>query len=845
MFAIAIKSIIARRARILLTAVAVIAGTSFLSGTFIFSDTINQTFNNLFTEVFKDVDSYVRSTNVIEADFGDDQRERVSLDLAEKIAQVDGVADAQSFIQGSATVIKADGKPLESTGPPAFGGTINSGKLSPWKIAQGRVPAGPNEVAFDKSTADKAGYKLNDTVKVASQAGSREFTLVGIVRYGGVNSPGGAQWALFDTATASDFVAKPGLADAVLVTGDGSVDDATLSARIAAKLGPDFEALTGAEITKETQSDIATATKFITIFLTVFSLIALAVGIFVIYNVFSVTAAQRQRENALLRAIGASRRQVTAAMLLEAFMVGVVGSLLGLLAGVGISKGLQSLFSAIGIDIPLKGLVLSTRTIVVTLIAGLLATMIAGILPALRSGRVLPIAAMRETALENRGPSRSRIVAAILLAAVGALEIAAVVSGARSALLGLAVVQIFVAVLLLGPLMAAPMARFLGKPIAKTRGLTGAMASQNVARNPKRTARTAAPVLIGVALVTGASVFAASIKTQINDVVGQQFVGDYVIQAGGGGPGALGMSPSLLVDLRLPEVEVATGLGFTGLAVGPDKSTELVTTVDPATASKLLDVSFVQGSFADLTPDGVLVSKTTATKQDLALGSPLDIQTVEGTRLALTVQGIYEKDEILGKFTVDQSILSQTTGPGGIAFVFIQAAKGVSDSDFRAAVEPVVKSTGIGKLQSRSEFIKEASGQINQILGLIYGLLALSIIIAIFGIVLTLLLSVYERRRETGLLRAVGMTRSQVRQTVRWESVITSVYGAIVGVVLGLVVGYVIVLSLRSQGFKSFSVPVPTIISILIIAIVVGVLAAVVPARRATKTDILAAIATT
>ena len=544
-------------------------------------------------------------------------------------------------------------------------------------------------------------------------------------------------------------------------------------------------------------------------------------------------------------AIGASRRQVTAAMLLEAFMVGVVGSLLGLLAGVGISKGLQSLFSAIGIDIPLKGLVLSTRTIVVTLIAGLLATMIAGILPALRSGRVLPIAAMRETALENRGPSRSRIVAAILLAAVGALEIAAVVSGARSALLGLAVVQIFVAVLLLGPLMAAPMARFLGKPIAKTRGLTGAMASQNVARNPKRTARTAAPVLIGVALVTGASVFAASIKTQINDVVGQQFVGDYVIQAGGGGPGALGMSPSLLVDLRLPEVEVATGLGFTGLAVGPDKSTELVTTVDPATASKLLDVSFVQGSFADLTPDGVLVSKTTATKQDLALGSPLDIQTVEGTRLALTVQGIYEKDEILGKFTVDQSILSQTTGPGGIAFVFIQAAKGVSDSDFRAAVEPVVKSTGIGKLQSRSEFIKEASGQINQILGLIYGLLALSIIIAIFGIVLTLLLSVYERRRETGLLRAVGMTRSQVRQTVRWESVITSVYGAIVGVVLGLVVGYVIVLSLRSQGFKSFSVPVPTIISILIIAIVVGVLAAVVPARRATKTDILAAIATT
>ncbi len=846
MFRTTLKSIFARKARILLTAIAVIAGTSFLSGTFIFTDTIQRTFDNLFAEVFKDVDSFVRSSNVIEGDFGQEERQRVPVDLAAKIAKVEGVKDAQPFVQGEAVVIKKDGTPLRPQGPPTFGGTLNTGTLSAWRVVDGRAPAGGKEVALDVETARKAGYGLNETVKIVAEAGSRQFTVVGIVKYGGVSSPGGATFALFDTATAADFVAKPGLVDAVLVAGDGSASDADLTKRIASELGSQFQAMTGAEITAETQSAVAKGIGFITIFLTIFSLIALGVGLFVIYNVFSVTAAQRQRENALLRAIGASRRQVTLGLLIEAFAVGLVGAVLGLATGVGLSKGLSLLLSAFGVDIPTKGLILTPRTVVVTLLAGLSATLLAAILPALRAGRVPPVAAMRETALETTGSGRGRLIAAATVGGIGVLGVVAVIAGANTQLLGLAVVAIFVAVILIGPLMARPMARFLGKPIASFRGVTGAVARENVGRNPKRTARTAAPVLIGVALVTGATVFAASIKEQIRDIVGKQFIGDYVVNTGTGGNSLLGFPPQLASELdAVPQVAVATSFGGGLVRLGPSATPRRVTSVQPQTLGALLDLKFTVGSLTDLTPDGVLLSTTKAKRDGLSVGSKLAFETVDGKKGELTVQGTYENDDLVGSVTVDQRFFSGTTRSSTVGVILLTAAKGVDDAEFRNAVQPLVKESGIGKLQSRSQFIDEASKQVNTLLGLIYGLLGLSVIIAIFGIILTLLLSVYERRRETGLMRAVGMTRRQTRATVTWESVITTLYGAVVGVVLGLVLGYIIVLSLKDQGFTTYSVPTLGVIAILVLAFLVGVAAAVVPSWKASRVNVIEAIATT
>jgi putative ABC transport system permease protein len=717
MFRTTLKSIFARKARILLTAIAVIAGTSFLSGTFIFTDTIQRTFDNLFTEVFKDVDSFVRSSNVIEGDFGVEQRQRVPVDLADKIAKVEGVKDAQPFVQGSAVVIKKDGEPLRPQGPPTFGGTINQGKLSAWKVIEGKVPNGSTEVALDVETAKKAGYKLNETVKISAEAGRRDFKLVGIVKYGGVSSPGGATFALFDTATASDFVAKKGLVDAVLVAGDGSVSDTVLTKRIESALGDQFETLTGAEITKKTQSDIGQAVGFITIFLTIFSAIALGVGLFVIYNVFSVTAAQRQRENALLRAIGASRRQVTLGLLIEAIAVGLVGAVIGLVAGIGLSKGLSALLSAFGADIPTKGLVFAPRTVLVTIATGLVATLLAAILPALRAGRVPPVAAMRDTALDTAGSTRGRLITAATIGGVGVLGVIAVIAGGDTKLLGLAVVAIFVGVIVIGPLMARPMARFLGKPIARFRGVTGSVARENVGRNPKRTARTAAPVLIGVALVTGATVFAASIKDQIRDVVGKQFKGDYVVTAGdSGGPSALGLSPELASQVNeLPQVGVATGVGGGLLVFGDNTKGTAVVSVEPKTVGNLIDLKFSAGSLTDLTPTSAAVSASKAKREGLKLGSKLPYVDRDGKTGSLTVAGIYEKAELVNNVSVvvDQGLFAGTSGTSTVAQILLTKASGVSDSDFRKAVEPLVKGSGIGKLQSRAQFIDEATKQVS------------------------------------------------------------------------------------------------------------------------------------
>ena len=845
MLRIALKGILGRKARLVLTSLAVILGTAFLSGTAVFSATLNQTFDNLFSDVFRNVDSYVRSTQVIEADFGAEERQRIPAELIAMIEAVPGVGDVQGDIQAFARIIGKDGQPLgsEGAGPPTFGSVGEEFKGALWTISEGKFPSNSTEVALDEASAKAGNYVVGDIVKVVAQTGSREFTLVGIAGYGDVRSPGGATFALFDLATAQEFLAKPGFVDAILISGDGSASDEELAQAINAIIPSSYktETLTGAEITKETQDQIGSALSFFSILLSTFSYIALGVGSFVIYNVFSISAAQRQRENALLRAIGASKKQVTRALMIESVVVGLFGSTIGLFAGIGLSKALSALLKAASIDLPSGDLVVPSSAVVNTIVVGLIVTVASAWLPARRAGKVPPLAAMRETAIEIVVLSRRRSLFGLILIALGAATIVAVTSGASNKWLGLGILFVFSGTITLGPVIARPVALLLGKPAEKFRGVTGTMARQNSARNPKRTSRTASPVLIGVALVTAVAALAASISSQIDGVFTQQFKGDYAINTNARGFG--GLSPSLADDINaLPEVERATGIGL--LTVKIDGKGQYLTTINPATVEGVYDIGLTSGSYADLTPETIFVSQQYAENNDAKLGDTLQVTLADAQVKTLSIAGIYEFDELAGKYTVSRDLTKDTTVITFDLGVYIKIKSGVSDESARTALQAAVDKYGQGTLLSKREYIDSQSGQINQLLGLIYGLLFLSVIIAIVGIIITLLLSVFERQREIGLLRAVGMTKSQVRTTVRWESVITSLLGAVVGIVLGVGLGWVIVYALRDQGLSSFSVPVGPTVSILIMAFVIGVLAAVYPAWRATRVNLLAAITT-
>ena len=449
---------------------------------------------------------------------------------------------------------------------------------------------------------------------------------------------------------------------------------------------------------------------------------------------------------------------------------------------------------------------------------------------------------MRDTALESTSATKGRTISGLTLLVVSiGLILIGLFAGAPLAL-GPGVLILFVALFVLGPLIARPVAKALGRPITRLKGMTGTMATENAARNPKRTARTAAALVVGVALVTGVSVLATSISDSVRKIFGEQFRGDFVISVDNFGFG--GLSPQLSDDLnKLPEVGTAAGIGVNYALV--DGKGRTVTVVDPATIGAVFDLNFVQGQISDLTPDGVLLSKSKAKSDGLTVGSPFPLTLTDGTPKTLTVQGIYEKDDLAGSITVDRELFAGSSVDQYDFGVFITKAEGVSEADAEQAIAAVAEQYPNGELQSRTDYINTQAQGIQQVVNIIYLLLALSVIIAAVGIVITLVLSVFERRRELGLVRAVGMTRPQVRSSVRWESVITAALGTVQGVVVGLLLGYAVVVALRSQGLSTYAVPWGVIITVLVLAFVIGVLAAVYPAYKATRIDILDAIATT
>src|SRR3954447_10738098 len=516
MLKLARKSVLAHKRRLIGTGLSVIIGIAFLAGTFVFTDTIKRTFDNLFADVFQNTDVYVRSSQSIESDFGPTQRPRIPDSVIAQVKAVPGVTEASGTVQGFARIIGKDGDPLGSDqGPPNFGGAFTPGAVSPWKLHDGRAPSGDTEVVLDRGSFKDGGFAVGDQATIISQGGSKQFTIVGDVTFGDADSPGGATYALFELPTAESFVAKAGEIDAVLGKGDGSLSQTELAQRVQAALNqPGLQVLTGAQITKENQSDIQDALSFFNILLLVFAGIALFVSIFIIYNTFSIIVAQRQRETALLRAVGASRAQVLGSLMVEAVVIGIVAALIGFAAGLGVSALLKALLGAIGIDLPAGGLVVLPRTLIVSLIVAVVITVISAVAPALHASRTPPVAAMRDVALDRSGTSRVRFVVGAVLVALGVVFTAIGLAGTIAAL-GLGIALIFIGVFVLGPLIARPFSRLIGAPLPKVRGIAGRLAQENAMRNPKRTARTAAALMMGVSLVAGISVLAASIKTSV------------------------------------------------------------------------------------------------------------------------------------------------------------------------------------------------------------------------------------------------------------------------------------------------------------------------------------------
>lgn len=843
MFRIALKSALYNKRRLVGTGLSIVIGIAFLAGTLVFTDTISRTFNTLFADVYKTTDTYVRSSSEIDIGFGQKLYDRLPESVIADIKAVDGVADAVANVGGFARIIGKDGKPIGvENGSPNFGMSIVDNPLEAWrKVGDSVYPAGSGQMMMDVGTAKKGKFKLGDKVTVISQGGKRDFTLVGTVRFGNADSPGGATFALFDVATAQSFVGKPGEVDAVQVAAKANVSERALADRVQKALGPGTLVLTGSEITKESQDAIGNALSFINILLLVFAAVALFVGSFIIYNTFSIIVAQKQRENALLRAVGASRRQIISSLLVESVIVGFLASAIGFVAGIGMSTVLKSLMASFGIDIPAGSVVLLPRTAIVSFVVGVAMTVFAAVSPSVRASRVAPVAALRDVAIDRSATSKGRLVAGLLVSFIGALlVVVGLADNVRQ--LGLGVPLLFMGIFVLGPLMARPIAGFIASPLPKVVGMTGTLARQNSMRNPKRTARTAAALMVGVSLVTGISVLAASVKTSVRSIIGEQFVGDFVVNTRTQGFG--GLPPEVTEKLSaLPEVGSASSLQLGYGKVGDRTKASALSVVDPKTIADVFDMKFVEGKASDLTASGILVSEARAKRDALKVGSTVNLTLLDGVKRALTVQGVYRKDELAGPYTISDELFR---GSGADLFsfaVFGTTAKGVSDERALAAVESVVKEYPTGKLLSRSAYISEQAKQINQFVNLIYGLLALAVIIAIFGITNTLSLSVYERTRELGLLRAVGAFRSQVRSSVRWESVITALLGTSQGIVIGILLGYAVIISLRDEGLRSFTIPVTTLIAVVVLAIIAGVVASIRPARRASKLNVLEALA--
>jgi putative ABC transport system permease protein len=846
MWKVSLKGVWAHKRRLFGTTFAVVLGVTFLVGTLVLGDTMRAGFNDLFTEVNRGTDAVVRNANEVNTEQGT-QRGVIDVSLVDTIRQVDGVRAAEPSVTGFGQIVGKNGNPIGGNGPPTIAASWTPDEnLNPWTIAEGNPPEQNGQVVIDKKVADDEDINVGDTITILTPD-PLQVEVVGIVTIGGEDSLGAVTFAAFTFDQAQElFMPRPGVASEISVSADDGVSQEQLVENLRPVLPDGVEAITGEELTDENNQDINDDfLGFFEAFLLVFAGVALLVATFSIYNTFSILIAQRTRESALLRAIGASRTQVLLSIALEALAIGLVASILGLLIGIALAAGLRSLFDAAGFGVPTGAITVKTGTVIAAFLVGMVVTFLATVFPALRASRVPPLAALRDVAVEKTGVSPVRLTLGVLFTLAGvALVISAGAGSGDIGVAGSGAVLTIVGFVILGPIAARPAASVIGRPIAAWRRLPGRLARENAMRNPRRTAATASALMVGVAVVTLFTVFAASVKAAIDDTVAKQFKGDLVIASENFS--AAGLSPEMTAEIaQLPEVAIATGQGIGTMTI--NGSDESVSNVEPANFARLLDLDVLEGSLEDLTDTQIAVSQKEADDRNFALGDTVTgVFPSDGTTQQFEIGAIYDRNTLAGNYVISKDAWNPHATQQFDIVVMIQLAEGVSISDGQAAVQQVADRFFAPDVQTRQEYVDSVADQINIFLTIVYALLVLAIIIALFGIANTLSLSVYERIRELGLLRAVGQTRSQLRSMVRWESVIIAVFGTIGGIVIGLFLGWgILEVTARSQDFPApYTIPFGQIIGVLIVGAIVGVIAGWRPARRASKLDILSAIAT-
>ena len=834
-----IKSLLARKLRLLLSATAIVLGVSFVVGAFVVTDTLGKTFTDLFATVNQNIAVDVRGTETVagSSDSGGGRNPVPASALA--VAQrVDGVAEVQPSIVNAqfngVSLLGKDGKALSTNGAPIIAGNwVESDRLNQQRIVEGRAPRGPTEVVLDPRVAEKAGVGVGQETTVFTPTGQHTVQVVGLARYAdGKDTLGGESYVLFDTATAQQLLRVNGYSD-LLVSADDGVGQDQLRDRVVAALPSGLEALTGTQLADEQSTDLQKGIGFLNTFLLVFASVALFVGAFIIFNTFSILVAQRTRELALMRALGASKGQVTRSVLLEAVVIGGIASAIGLGAGIGVAIGLQALFGAIGAGLPSATPVIELRTVIAAFAVGIIITAVAALLPARRAAKVPPIAAMRDAATPDRSLFRQTVGGAVLLVA-GAVAMTIGLTGGELPILGIGTVLAFLGVALLSPLVSRPVTGTLG--LLFTRRLPGKLGRQNSLRNPRRTASTAAALMIGLALVAAVGVLGSSLKDSVRKVASTAIGADFIVN-----PTAVGIDQSAYQAVqRTPGVGTVTGLrGGRTIIDGGD---EFPTSLTPGALGNTISVDEVSGSASDLGPGTMLVSEDVAEDKDWSTGTTVPVTWEDGTKENLRVAGVYKSNQLVGKYLVDDSASRHFTQQLYFAGL-VKVASGADVAQVRTALDQALKPYPNIELQDQSEFVGDATKQIDQLVQFFQLLLALSVGIAILGIVNTLALSVLERTRELGLLRAVGMSRRQVKRMVRVESVLVSVFGGLLGLAVGIIFGIALQKALIDQGVTELSFPVTQLAVYLVLAAVAGVLAAWLPARRASKLNVLQAVA--
>ena len=839
-----LRNIRAHKRRLVGTALAIVLGVAFLSATLVMGDTMRDSFTGLYDEMTAGTDVVVRNETVMGSE-DLEQRGPVSAEMVDRLASVDGVAAAAPGIEGSVQILDRHGDPIGGDGPPVLADNwVEDEILNPMVIREGRAPEGPGEVAIDRDSARKAGLTVGETTTVRTPA-PLELELVGTYTLGDNDALNGATSVSFETEVAAELMTEPGQLSTIRLRAESGVSSELLRDRVAAELDPGFEALTGAELADEYQAD--TEKAFLNILntaLLVFAGIALLVASFSIHNTFSIIVAQRSRESALLRALGASRGQVLFATALEASVIGLMGSAMGLAAGVGLAVGLEALLASAGMELVTSGVVVETPALAAGMIVGLVVTLVSAIVPSLKASRVAPLAALRELAVDQGSVSRSRTIAGPALVGTGLIMVVtgALVDGGSASLAGLGAAVLVVGTVVLGPVVARPVTAVIGSPLAVAGGTTGRIARRNVSRNPRRTAGSATALLVGVAVVALMATFASSLKTSMDQVVDRTFRGDLVLDSGWSG---VGMSPELTREIgELDEVDTSFGLALAVLTL--DGRDEMPLAADTESLGEVADLGVVEGSVDDLQPGQLAISENYAESHDLAMGSTVTAAFADGAQQELSVSAVYAERDLMGDLviTTDDWIPHAGRTPTDL-MVLVGLADGVSVDEGRAAVQAASDAHAGPTVQDRDEYLDTMGAELDQLLYLVYGLLGLAVLIALMGIANTLSLAIHERTRELGLLRAVGQSRRQLRSTVRWESVITAVFGTVGGIGLGTFLGWGLVkAALSSQGFGAVTIPTTTLLVVTGLAAVAGVLAAVRPARRAARLDILEAVAT-